>query len=118
MFPDTAGSTTNALPYGASASGNDVVGMNYRGLGKAVLWDVQAMTITDLTDYFSANGPSGSFTRLIRAHSVADLGGGNVWSTGIGVMPEGTRGFVASIPEPAGLSLLASGGPLALRRRR
>ncbi|MBI4580755.1 MAG: PEP-CTERM sorting domain-containing protein, partial [Planctomycetes bacterium] len=122
-FPDTGGSVTNGVVYGASMDGQYASGMNYRGTEKAVLWDTVNMTITDLTDYFSGQGMLGNFTRLSRAYSVAADGSGNIWVTGQGVWtPDGgatnyTRGFVALIPEPSTMLFLGLGGLALLRRR-
>lgn len=107
-YPDTAGSTTNAVPYGASADGDWACGMNYRGQERAVLWDLRDPTpanwkVYDLTAYFGALGQAtqtdalGPFTRLSRAKAVA-VDGTKVVVVGIGVTASGTRGFVATIP--------------------
>ncbi len=112
---------TNGVAYGASADGKYASGMSYPGVEKAVLWDTQAMTVLDLTQFFSDAGLLGGFTRLSRAYSVYDAGGGNVWVTGEGVWSDGassyTRAFVGLVPEPATLGLLLP-GLLMLRRRR
>ena len=60
-FPDAAGSANLAIPYGCTADGKYAVGMNYRGMEKAVLWDTHDAsatnwTVTDLTDLALAGG--------------------------------------------------------------
>jgi hypothetical protein len=113
-YPDTAGSTSNAVPYGASTDGRYVVGMNYRGTEKAVLWDTQPLGIPmDLTVYFSSLGMLGNFTRLSRAYSVGVATNGDVCIAGEGAWtPDGgttfyTRGFVARLTfEPQGACCL------------
>ena len=74
-FPDTAGSTTLAIPFGCTPDGKYAVGMNYRGLEKAVLWDTTGSdpalwSLVDLTDLAASKGILGNFTRLSRAYSV------------------------------------------------
>ena len=60
-FPDTAGATDLAIPYGCTADGKYAVGMSYRGMEKAVLWDTRGENATkwaalDLTDLAMAGG--------------------------------------------------------------
>jgi len=111
MFGDEDGSTSLSVPYGCSEDGRYVGGMLYRGREKAVLWDVQMGTVTDLTEYFSNAGLLGSFTRLTRTYSVAVDSFGTVWVAGAGVWTEDgatfyTRGFLASVSaEPVGACL-------------
>lgn len=103
-YPDVAGSTTNGVPYGASASGEWAVGHNYRGQERAVLWDLRDATpanwkVYDLTAYFGALGQLGAFTRLDRAFSVGvDTTAQDVVVSGRGITAAGTRAFVARIP--------------------
>jgi hypothetical protein len=102
-YPDTAGSTSNGLPYGCSADGDFAAGMNYRGAERAVLWDVRDANpanwkIYDLTAYFDSLGQLAPFIVLSRAYSVAvDTTSGTVVVAGIGATGAGTRGFVATI---------------------
>lgn len=105
-YPDTGGSVNNAIVYGLSADGGFACGMNYRGVERAVLWDVRDASpanwkVYDLTAYFSALGQLGQFTSsLRRAYSVAvDSEAGDVVISGWGVTTELlVRGFVARIP--------------------
>ena len=67
-FPDTAGSTRLATPYGCSADGRYAVGMNYRGAERAVLWDTgdanpANWTVLDLTERAAAEGILGTSAR-------------------------------------------------------
>ncbi|HPU34023.1 MAG TPA: hypothetical protein PK184_15105 [Phycisphaerae bacterium] len=107
-YPDTTGSTTNAVPYGVSEDGTFAAGMNYRGQERAVLWDLRDSNpanwkIYDLTAYFGALGQAtqtnalGPFTRLTRAKAVA-VDDTKVVVVGIGATAAGTRAFVATIP--------------------
>lgn len=116
---NTAGSVTNGIVYGASADGRYAVGMNYRGMEKAVLWDTQTGSIVDLTKFAAANGILGDFTgNLRRAYSVGVNVDGAPVVTGTGVTANGTRGWVMVVPEPATLTFLAIGGLALIRRRR
>ena len=45
-FTDAAGSANLATPYGCTADGKYAVGMNYRGMEKAVLWDTRDASAT------------------------------------------------------------------------
>jgi hypothetical protein len=123
-LPGTAGSVTNALPYGACDNGNWAAGMDYLGVEKAVVWKVTTNEVIDLTQYASDNGVLDGFVRLSRAYSVSRVAGGVVVS-GVGVWsPDGgvtnyNRGFVLTMaPEPATMAFLALGGLALLRRRR
>src|SRR5262249_50667207 len=54
-FPDTAGSTNLAVPYGCTPDASYAVGMNYRGMEKAVLWETSdpnpaRWSVVDLTE--------------------------------------------------------------------
>jgi len=111
-FPDTTGFiftaavgvsnnvvTTTAIPFGCSADGRYVVGVNHRGAQKAVLWDTgdanpANWTVTDLTDVATSEGILGGFTTLTRAYSVGVNSSGKPVITGIGVNGGVTRGFV------------------------
>ena len=108
-FPDVTGSPTNAtgtvnlaVPYGCTPDGKLAVGMNYRGIEKAVFWntsdaDTNKWTVTDLTDLAQANGILGEFTRLSRAYSIGTNTLGEKVVVGVGVdtnSPANTRAFV------------------------
>jgi len=103
-FPDTAGSTNLAVPYGCTVDGTFAVGMSYRGREKAVLWDTShadtnKWTVTDLTTLAAANGILGIFTNLSRAYSIGTNAYGQKVIAGIGTTSANkTRAFVMSIP--------------------
>jgi hypothetical protein len=104
-FPDTAGAANLAVPYGCTADGKYAVGMNYRGMEKAVLWDTRdtnatQWTVTDLTDLAVAAGNLNIFSRLTRAYSVGTNGAGGLVIVGTGLdtnSPARTRGFVMTV---------------------
>ena len=126
IYSDSAGSLNLAVPYGCTSDGLFAVGMNYRGIEKAVLWLTKPdnTQCIDLTEYAQNNGILGSWTRLSRGYSVGESfdESGNEYAviTGIGLNGGVTRGFVMSvmIPEPSTLSLLALGGLAMLAQRR
>jgi len=102
-YPDTS---VSVVPYGASADGRYAVGMDYRGVEKAVLWDTgdpnpANWTVTDLTDLATSEGILGGFTVLTRAYSIGVDGSGNLVITGWGSYFDGAatykRGFVMTI---------------------
>ena len=103
-FPDTAGSSNLAIPYGCTADGKFAVGMNYRGRETAVLWDTSdadtnKWTVTDLTALAAANGSLGYFTNLSCAYSIGMSAFGEKVIAGVGVdTGNNTRAFVMSIP--------------------
>ncbi|GMV98207.1 MAG: hypothetical protein AMXMBFR83_25590 [Phycisphaerae bacterium] len=123
-YADVIGGT-RAQPLGCTDDGRFAVGNNFREVGeRAVLWnltdpDPANWTVKDLTVLFSAQGLMGDFKVLTRATSVGRLPSGELVITGIGInMNDQTRAFVATIPEPATLGLLATGALLMRRRRR
>ena len=101
-YPDAAGAANLAVPYGCTADGKYAVGMNYRGMEKAVLWDTHDAnatnwTVSDLTDLAMAGQSLNLFSRLTRAYSVGTNGGGNLVIAGVGLdtnSPARTRAFV------------------------
>ncbi len=129
LFGDEAGSISLQVPYGCTTDGRFAVGMDYRGAERAVLWDTSSSDPTgwkayDLTDLANSQGILDGWTRLTRAYSVGLDAAGECVITGVGSWsPDGgvtsyTRGFVMVVPEPAGISLLALGGLVALSLRR
>lgn len=105
MFPDAAGSTSLAIPYGCTADGKYAVGMNFRGVEKAVLWDTSRTdpsrwTIVDLTDVAAADGVLGIFTRLSRAYSVGTNSAGAFVIVGAGTDGANTRAFLMTVLPP------------------
>jgi hypothetical protein len=107
-FPDTAGSTNLAVPYGCTPDGKYAVGMNCRGSEKAVLWDTSnpnsaRWTIVDLTDVAAANGILNGFSRLSRAYSVGTNAAGALVIAGVGRdinSPANTRAFLMTVSPP------------------
>ena len=107
-FPDTAGSTSLAVPYGCTPDGKYAVGMNYRGIEKAVLWDTSnpnpaKWTVVDLTDVAAANGILGGFGRLTRAYSVGTNTAGALVIAGAGLdtnSPPNRHAFVMTVAPP------------------
>ena len=104
--PGTVGSASLAVPYGCTADGKYAVGMNYRSIEKAALWDTSdpnpaKWTVTDLTDLAVANGTADIFARLVRAYSVGTNTAGNLVIAGVGLdtnSPANTRAFVMTLP--------------------
>lgn len=131
LFGDEGGSTSIQIPYGCTADGKIAVGMAYRGMEKAVLWDTSDPNpanwwVLDLTTLATAEGILGGFIRLTRAYSVGiDPNTGERVITGAGIWsPDGgttlyTRGFVMNVvPEPGPALLLGLGGLMFLFRLR
>ncbi|GMU20424.1 MAG: hypothetical protein AMXMBFR13_05210 [Phycisphaerae bacterium] len=118
------GFATNGIVYGLSADGRYAVGMDFtRGSERAVLWDTQAMSVLDLTDWASSLGILGAFTgNLRRAYSVGVNDLGQPVITGYGYAASlstgAFTGFVLTVPEPTTLGLLVLGALPLLRRRR
>lgn len=103
-FPDVAGNNT-CCPYGCTADGKYAVGMSYRGLEKAVLWDTRdpnpaRWTVLDLTDLAAAHGILSIFTRLSRAYSVGTNAAGAFVIVGVGTDGANTRAFVMTVEPP------------------
>ena len=105
--------------------GNMIIG-GYSSDGTAetaVVWDTTgvwdgsglAMSVKDLLT--GAGLDTSAWSSLSRVTSLSD-NGGTVAGWGIWAADGTTRGFVASIPEPATLALLTLGGLAFLRRRR
>lgn len=119
-FGDTGGSIRLATPYGCSADGRYAVGMNYRGVEKAVLWDTASgnpanWTIMDLTERAQAEGILGNFEVLYRAFSVGTNSAGNPVITGVGVYHDGAGSYqraflmVVGTPRPQITSITGAG---------
>lgn len=125
LLPGTTGSVSLGYVYGASADGRYAVGMDYRGMEKATLWDTATGNVVDLTWWAQGHGVLDGFTgNLRRAYTIGVNAEGQPVIGGMGVYYDPanptvalTRGFVLTLPEPATLTLLAFGG-LLLRRRR
>lgn len=108
-FPDTAGSVNLAIPYGCTADGRYAVGMSYRGIEKAVIWDTgnanpTNWTVTDLTDLAAGSGSPGIFARLARAYSIGTNSAGNLVVAGVGYdtnSPAVARAFLMTVSAPA-----------------
>jgi hypothetical protein len=107
-FADVANpNKTLAVPYGCTPEGNYAVGMNYRGMEKAVIWDTSSpdtniWTVVDLTDLAAANGILGNFgLNLRRAYSAGTNSAGEIVITGYGVdntvSPVAARAFVMTV---------------------
>lgn len=131
MFGDEGGSTSLQIPYGCTPDGKIAVGMDYRGMEKAVLWDTSDPNpanwwVLDLTSQAAGEGILGGFIRLSRAYSVGiDPNTGERVITGEGIWsPDGgatlyTRAFVMNvIPEPGSTLLLGLGALMFLFRLR
>ena len=108
IFPDKAGSANLAIPYGCTTDGKYAVGMNYRGVEKAVLWDTSdsnpgKWTVVDLTDVAAVNGSLDIFIRLSRAYSVGRNSAGALVIAGVGLdtnSPARTRAFLMTVAPP------------------
>ncbi len=105
-FADTVGTTGSAgVPYGCTADGKYAVGMSYRGVEQAVLWNLSDAnptnwTVTDLTHLAVAGGKLNIFSRLARACSVGTNAAGNLVIAGMGLdtnSPARTRAFVMTV---------------------
>ena len=120
-FPDTAGSVSLAVPYGCTPDGKYAVGMSYRGIETAVLWDTSnndstKWTVLDLMQYAANWGIAGGFNRLTRAYSAGVTAAGDIAITGYGSWsPDGgittpvTRAFLMTVPKPIRTRLTFSG---------
>jgi hypothetical protein len=119
-FGNTGGSTSRCVPYCCTADGKLAVGMNFRGLERAVLWNTSDAnpanwTIVDLTDLATSGGILVGFTNLHRAYSVGKNAAGDPVITGVGTDASGfTRAFVMVIssvvtPQPQITSITGAG---------
>ncbi len=107
-FPDTVGSTDLAVPYGCTPDGQYAVGMSFRGVERAVLWDTSdpnpaGWRVVDLTEVAVANGMLDGFARLSRAYSVGTDASGALVIAGAGSdtsTPANTRAFLMTVSPP------------------
>ena len=106
LLGDETGSVSLQVAYSCSADGKYAVGMGYRGMERAMVWDASASdtnkwTATDLTDLARNNGFLGDFTlNLRRAYGVGTNGAGDIVVTGNGVLSSvSTRAFVMTVPK-------------------
>jgi probable HAF family extracellular repeat protein len=98
------------------------------GSSRAALWQNDAAaTVVNLDEWLDATNPTlGSSWTLLRAFGINDHGivtGGGIYNDGPGGLSDGTRAFILDasslVPEPTGVSLLASGAAsFVLRRKR
>jgi hypothetical protein len=109
QLPNLADVPTNSaslvFPYGCTADGRYVSGMNYRGQEKAALWDTgnadtNLWTVNDLSDLAMANTAGDIFVRLTRAFSVGTNGAGVLVIAGVGADNSLVkRAFVMTLPQ-------------------
>jgi hypothetical protein len=105
-YPDVDfANTTLATVYGCTADGKYAVGMDYRRVERAVLWDTSSpnslyWTVLDLMDFATAQGILTNFTSLDRAYNVGVSAAGDFVITGTGTLDGATRAFVLTVPKP------------------
>jgi probable HAF family extracellular repeat protein len=110
--------SSQSKAYAASADGSVVVGWSYDTEGRAFIWDRQhgMRNLRDvLTDECGLDLSGWGGLGLAYGVSADGL---TIVGTGGGPSAGNSEGFVAVLPEPATLSLLALGGLAMLRRRR
>lgn len=107
-FPDTAGSVTLGVAYGCTADGKYAVGMDYRGVERAVLWDTSdpnplKWQVVELTQLAQASGNMDIFASLGRGYSVGVNAAGDLVIAGVGADTNGyTRAFIMTASPPFG----------------
>ena len=114
---DLPGGSVQSEARDVSADGSVVVGIADMGaaIQKAFIWDA-VHGIRSLQDVLIEQGDDLTGWTLMNAEAISDDG---LTIVGIGKNSSGqSEAFVATIPEPATLSLLALGGLAILRRRR
>jgi hypothetical protein len=104
LMGDETGSSSLQVPYGCTADGNYAVGMDYRGIEHAALWDTSSpfptkWRVTDLHALAMANGTTDIFVRINRAYSVGTNGSGDPVITGTGTDGSVTRAFLMTVPK-------------------
>jgi hypothetical protein len=109
QLPNMADVPTNSaslvFPYGCTADGRYLAGMNYRGQEKAALWDTgnadtNLWAVNDLSDLAMANGAGDIFIRLTRAFSVGTNGTGDLVIAGVGADTTfAKRAYVMTLPK-------------------
>ncbi len=107
----------NSEALGVSADGSIIVGQGSAGNGdEAFIWDAESgmrnlQSVLEVDFNLSLAG-----WQLTKAFDISDDG---TTIVGVGINPSGNaEGWVATIPEPSALSLLALGGLVLIRRRQ